>query len=264
MATSMATKSAAFPHPDKAWHYDAAGLKKHWTRLHRGDCEPWPKDAAVLDAWRQYHAGEFAAAVAAGRKAGGAGINAAVKAQMIYANYLEKSAKAKLGAARRGRPLGRCAPRRGAEGSQRALPLRLCARTLQPGHLGRQGAGRRLRRQAQGRADHRAQAGAEARRRPHRLGVLSGGGDRQGRWPRRRRDLRREEGLGARALPEGAEAQPRVRDRAHRVRERADPALRQEPDGRCREALPRSRGVHAGRRDGAPRRRACEGRSWRT
>jgi hypothetical protein len=40
--------------------------------------------------------GEFAEAVAAGRKAGGAGINAAVKAQMIYANYLEKSDAAKL------------------------------------------------------------------------------------------------------------------------------------------------------------------------
>ena len=51
---------------------------------------------AVLDAWRHYHAGAFADAVAAGRKAGGAGINAAVKAQMIYANYLEKSAAAKL------------------------------------------------------------------------------------------------------------------------------------------------------------------------
>ena len=85
-----------FPHPDKAYAHDAAGLKKAWPRLHESDCEPLPKDAGVLDAWRHYHAGEFADAVAAGRKAGGAGINAAVKAQMIYANYLEKSEQAKL------------------------------------------------------------------------------------------------------------------------------------------------------------------------
>jgi tetratricopeptide (TPR) repeat protein len=92
----MAKKWAPFPHPDKTYAHDAAGLKKAWPRLHKGDCEPLPKDAAVLDAWRHYHAGAFADAVAAGRKAGGAGINAAVKAQMIYANYLEKSQPARL------------------------------------------------------------------------------------------------------------------------------------------------------------------------
>ena len=92
----MAKKWAAFPHPDKAYAHDAAGLKKSWPRLHKSDREPLPKDADVLDAWRLYHAGAFADAVAAGRKAGGAGINAAVKAQMIYANYLEKSEPAKL------------------------------------------------------------------------------------------------------------------------------------------------------------------------
>ncbi len=92
----MAKKWAGFPYANKAYAHDAAGLKKAWGRLHRGDCEPLPKDAGALDAWRHYHAGEFADAVAAGRKAGGAAMNAAVKAQMIYANYLEKAAKAKL------------------------------------------------------------------------------------------------------------------------------------------------------------------------
>jgi tetratricopeptide (TPR) repeat protein len=92
----MAKKWIAFPHPDKAYAHDTAGLKKAWPRLHRSDCEPLPKDAAVLDAWRHYHAGAFADAVAAGRKAGGPGINAAVKAQMIYANYLEQATAAKL------------------------------------------------------------------------------------------------------------------------------------------------------------------------
>ena len=92
----MAKKWAAFPHPERTYAYDTAGLKKAWARLHRGDCEPMPKDPGVLVAWQHYHAGAFGDAVEAGRKAEGAGINAAVKAQMIYANYLEKAEKAKL------------------------------------------------------------------------------------------------------------------------------------------------------------------------
>jgi tetratricopeptide (TPR) repeat protein len=92
----MAKKWNAFPHRDKAYVHDAAGLKKAWARLHRGDCEPLPKDAAVLEAWAHFHAGDFAEAVEAGRSAGGGGSNAAIKAQMIYANYLEKTPKAKL------------------------------------------------------------------------------------------------------------------------------------------------------------------------
>ena len=92
----MAKKWAKFPHADKAYAFDAAGLKKHWARLHRGDCEPFPKDADVLEAWRHFHAGEFALAVDTGLAAGGPGINAAVKAQTVYAHYLEKSDKAKL------------------------------------------------------------------------------------------------------------------------------------------------------------------------
>ena len=92
----MAKKWVKFPHADKAYVYDAGGLKKQWPRLHRGDCEPLPKDAAVAEAWRLYHAGDFGAAVDAGRATGGAGINVAVKAQVVYATYLEKSDKAKL------------------------------------------------------------------------------------------------------------------------------------------------------------------------
>jgi tetratricopeptide (TPR) repeat protein len=92
----MAAKWAKFPHADKAYAYDAAGLKKNWARLHKGDGEAFPKDAGALEAWRMFHAGEFAQAVDAGTAAGGSGINAAVKAQVIYANYLEKSDKAKI------------------------------------------------------------------------------------------------------------------------------------------------------------------------
>src|SRR4029077_1832292 len=50
----------------------------------------------VLEAWRHFHAGDFQQAVEAGQAAGGAGVNAAVKAQAVYANYLEKSDKAKI------------------------------------------------------------------------------------------------------------------------------------------------------------------------
>ncbi|HEV3241079.1 MAG TPA: hypothetical protein VG429_11840 [Casimicrobiaceae bacterium] len=92
----MARKWAKFPHPAAAYAYDGAALKKHWERLHRGDGEPLPKDVAVLDAWRHYHAGEFDQAVEAGIAAGGPGVNAAIKAQAIYANYLENATKTKL------------------------------------------------------------------------------------------------------------------------------------------------------------------------
>ena len=92
----MAKKWVTFPHAEKAYVYDAAGLKKHWPRLHKGDCEPFPKEAAVQDAWRHYHAGDFAQAVDAGNAVGGAGVNAAIKAQVVYATYLEKNEKTKL------------------------------------------------------------------------------------------------------------------------------------------------------------------------
>lgn len=92
----MAKKWVKFPHADKAFVYDTAGLKKQWARLHKGDGEPFPKDAGVLEAWRHFHAGDFQQAVEGGQSAGGAGANAAAKAQAVYANYLEKSDKAKI------------------------------------------------------------------------------------------------------------------------------------------------------------------------
>ena len=88
-------KWTAFPHlGDYAW--DTASLKKQWARLHRGDCEPLPKDAAVLAAWVLFHNGEFQKAAEAGAKAGGAGLTVAHKATAIYANYLETKEKNKL------------------------------------------------------------------------------------------------------------------------------------------------------------------------
>ena len=88
-------KWTAFPHPGQ-FSYDTASLKKNWTRLHKGDAEPLPKDAKVLEAWALFHNGEFQKAAEAGLKAGGDGITVANKATAIYANYLEKKEKTKL------------------------------------------------------------------------------------------------------------------------------------------------------------------------
>jgi len=89
-------KWIAFPHPDKAYQHTEASLKKQWARLHRGDCEPVPKDKAVTTAWIAYHAGDFGAAIEAGAAAGPAGFNAANKAAAVYATYLETSDRRKL------------------------------------------------------------------------------------------------------------------------------------------------------------------------
>jgi tetratricopeptide (TPR) repeat protein len=88
-------KWTAFPHTGD-YTFDAASLKKSWARLHQGDCEPLPKEAAVLQAWVLFHNGEFQKAAEAGLKAGGAGITVANKATSIYANYLETKEKVKL------------------------------------------------------------------------------------------------------------------------------------------------------------------------
>ena len=87
-------KWTAFPYDDTDYNVTAAALKKQWARLHVGDAEPLPKDAAVLAAWALFHAGEFQKAYDAGLKAASsgnsAGLTVANKAQSIYATYLEK------------------------------------------------------------------------------------------------------------------------------------------------------------------------------
>lgn|GEM_PF-177582 len=84
-------KKAPTPKAKAGFDYDAAALKANWSRLHAGDAEPWPKSAAVLEAWRLFHAGDFAGALKAGLKAGGAGITVANKAQAMHATYVETS-----------------------------------------------------------------------------------------------------------------------------------------------------------------------------
>lgn len=85
-----------FPYPDDAYVYTPASLKKAWGRLHAGDAEPFPKDAAVVDAWIAFHAGEFEKAVKLGLAAGADGYTVANKATAMYATYLEKNEKKKL------------------------------------------------------------------------------------------------------------------------------------------------------------------------
>jgi tetratricopeptide (TPR) repeat protein len=89
-------KWKAFAHPSKDFAYPGEALKKNWARLHRGDCEPFPKDPKAQQAWRHFHAGEFGDAVEAGLEAGGAGVTAANKAQAIYASSIETKAAAQL------------------------------------------------------------------------------------------------------------------------------------------------------------------------
>ena len=115
----MATgKWKPFPHDSTAYAYEGLALKKAWTELHRGDCEPFPdaafvkaafakhprlqgaldaeKTAAALQsAWRAYHQGDFASAVDEGKALGPIGANAANKAASIYATYLETDSERK-------------------------------------------------------------------------------------------------------------------------------------------------------------------------
>lgn len=78
-----------FPHDQKAITCAGDALKKNWDALHKGDNEPYPKDAAMQEAWRQFHAGNFEAAT----KSGG---TVAIKATSIYATHLEPKAAAKV------------------------------------------------------------------------------------------------------------------------------------------------------------------------
>ncbi len=82
-----------FPHDSAAYAYEGAALKTAWPELHRGVCEPFPDAefvsqafarhpklkgkldaertaAALQSAWRAYHRGDFAAAVAEGTALG--------------------------------------------------------------------------------------------------------------------------------------------------------------------------------------------------
>jgi len=115
---------AAFPYPSEHFRYTAGTLKKHWSRLHLGDKEPYPSahlleklceserrvaesipgfdsdfealSKRTLESWRCYHAGEFEQAAQIGLTLGWIGQTVANKATAIYATYLEQDAATKL------------------------------------------------------------------------------------------------------------------------------------------------------------------------
>jgi len=84
------------PNTDRKFVFAGAALKKSWERLHRGDREPFPHDDAVREAWRLYHQGQFRKACEAGLAIGLDGYNAANKAVMIFATYIEDDEERKL------------------------------------------------------------------------------------------------------------------------------------------------------------------------
>lgn len=85
----------AFPYAGD-YNFDAASVKKKWTRLHAGDLEPLPKEASVLQAWAHFHNGEFHEAATLGQDLGSIGLNVANKAICVYATYLEKQETQRL------------------------------------------------------------------------------------------------------------------------------------------------------------------------
>lgn len=87
---------AKFPHPDDAYVYTAASLKKAWARLHAGDAEPLPRNPLLIEAWIAFHAGEFEQAARIGLDVGVDGYSVAHKATCIYATYLEQSEKKRI------------------------------------------------------------------------------------------------------------------------------------------------------------------------
>ncbi|MBB5885651.1 hypothetical protein DYQ93_10520 [Xanthomonas sp. LMG 8992] len=118
----MAAKSGAwapFPYDAKAYAYAGDALKKAWPKLHAGDREPYPDparaqalldaagkagkghdaqtlSAALIEAWRAFHHGQFQQAYEAGKALGVFGASVAVKAIGIHAGYLVHDEKEQL------------------------------------------------------------------------------------------------------------------------------------------------------------------------
>ncbi len=95
METRTTYRWPAFPEAG-LYTFDTADLSRAWGRLHLGDAEPLPREAAVLQAWCLFHNGHFQEARDAGLQAGGAGITVANKAQAVVANALERHEPTRL------------------------------------------------------------------------------------------------------------------------------------------------------------------------
>ncbi len=78
-----------FPYDASAFNLAGTALKRSWKKLHAGDCEPFPDDADLQQAWRLFHGGQFQAAVKLADELGLRAHAVANKATGIYASYLE-------------------------------------------------------------------------------------------------------------------------------------------------------------------------------
>jgi len=243
----------AFPHPDPAYDFAGPRLKNAWSELHAGDCEPFPRDAALQEAWRSFHAGDFQAAVEQAEEIGLAAHAVANKATGIYATYLEDNP-------RRQQSLFMEAIER-AEQAIEAYPDDPNAHYFHAFNLGRysqsisvvkalkQGVGGKIHKSLQqalelqpDHAEAHTALGMYHAEIIDKVGKLIGG-----------MTYQREE--GARALRAGAEADAALADRAYRVRQRPLPALRRRPHRRGVRTVRGRLGSRTARRDGAPRRR---------
>lgn len=87
---------SAFPYTDAKFDYQGAALKKAWKELHRGDCEPFPRDKELQEAWRCFHRGDFQQAVCVAEDIGLAAHAVANKATGVYATYLEEDSRRRI------------------------------------------------------------------------------------------------------------------------------------------------------------------------
>jgi len=85
-----------FPYDASGFNFSGTALKKAWKRLHVGDCEPFPEDADVQQAWRLFHSGQFQNAVKLADKLGLHAHAVANKATGVYATYLEDDEKKQI------------------------------------------------------------------------------------------------------------------------------------------------------------------------
>lgn len=85
-----------FPYPNKRFNFPGAALNKAWKRLHLADCEPFPANADIQQAWRLFHMGEFHAAVILADQLGLQAHAVANKATGIYATYLENDERRQI------------------------------------------------------------------------------------------------------------------------------------------------------------------------
>lgn len=78
------------------FQHTCASVTLQWARLHAGDAEPLPTDAALMDAWVLFHNGAFEDAALAALALGPSGFTLANKAACVHATYVEPSEPARL------------------------------------------------------------------------------------------------------------------------------------------------------------------------